>query len=816
MATSHTDLSHPDALTPSPGRAGAMTTAEQSFPLPAGYGMTPSPANDLLYGGFNQTWLVNGLRRRWLTALLLGSLVATLVAIALWFLFPASSRTTAYLMMQFGDSNNPFEKQVRLNSEQLKQEQFAQLTLVKSSLVLQQAFAPKSMTELAAVQQNQPDPVQWMLEELKVSFPNSGNVMEVRYDGSEDAKEMELVVQAIVDAYYEEVVIKERIERLRSYDDLAQVQRDLQKRLSDKMSQLKRKIDVAQGGDSSTAEIEQMQLMRTIDFVRAELARVDKELLNNEVMKEIAVREANSQAAVEAAVSETMDRDPMIVDYRKQLFEIDRMIMARQAQEKRKNSPAVQQLQQSREQIAMMEEQYRTKAERELREKYARMPNIGFQSAMVQYKAVVERLGVQKQELEEKLRTSEETLMTLGSRDPAIEILKNEIANDQEVVKELEFRLQQLNIEQRAREAAAGDANRHEKVRVMQKAMAQPNINTYERIAIVAVGALAGLALTCYGVALTDFRKRRLNGPSDVDEGLGIRVLGVLPATTARKSLAGGNLVSAQVAESVDSVRATLMHASTKMRRQIILVTSPETMEGATTVAANLALSLARAGRRTLLVDSDLRAPSLHALFGLPLDGGFSEVLRSEIDLSDAVRPTQTESLYLLTAGVVDSQAVHNLATDQLEPIVDQLRTQFDFIIIDGPPILQVADGLALGRLVDSAILTVLRDHSELPKIHKAAELLDNLGIRLLGAVINGVPVRADRRLIRMQQANVKKALPSKAAKPAKDKGKSAKIAEAPAPAASTVVDAVPEDLGATSDSLDLNLDEFDIDLDDK
>lgn len=814
MATSHTDLSHPDALTPSPGRAGAMTTAEQSFPLPAGYGMTPSPANDLLYGGFNQTWLVNGLRRRWLTALLLGALVGSLVAGALLYFFPPSSRTTAYLMMQFGDANNPFEKQTRLNPEQLKQEQYAQLTMVKSSLVLGQAFAPKSINELAAVQANQPDPVQWMIKDLNVSFPNSGNVMELRYDGSEDAKEMETVVQAIVDAYYEEVVIKERIERLRSYDDLAQVQRDMQKRLSDKMTQLKRKIDVAQGGDSSTAEIEQMQLMRTIDFVRAELAKVDKELLNNEVMKEIAVREANSQAAVEAAVSETMDRDPMIVDYRKQLFEIDRMIMARQAQEKRKNSPAVQQLQQSREQIAMMEQQYRAKAERELREKYARMPNIGFQSAMVQYKAVVERLSVQKQELEEKLRTSEETLMTLGSRDPAIEILKNEIANDQEVVKELEFRLQQLNIEQKAREvAAAGDSNRHEKVRIMQRAMAQPNINTYERIAIVAVGALAGLALTCYGVALTDFRKRRLNGPSDVDEGLGIRVLGVLPATTARKSLAGGNLVSAQVAESVDSVRATLMHASTKMRRQIILVTSPETMEGATTVAANLALSLARAGRRTLLVDSDLRAPSLHALFGLPLDGGFSEVLRSEIDLSDAVRPTQTESLYLLTAGVVDSQAVHNLATDQLEPIVDQLRTQFDFIIIDGPPILQVADGLALGRLVDSAILTVLRDHSELPKIHKAAELLDNLGIRLLGAVINGVPVRADRRLIRMQQANVKKALPPKAAK---DKGKSAKIAEAPAPAASTVVDAVPEDLGATSDSLDLNLDEFDIDLDDK
>ena len=517
----------------------------------------------------------------------------------------------------------------------------------------------------------------------------------------------------------------------------------------------------------------------------------------------------------------------MIQDYRKQLFAIDQEIMARQSIERRKNSPMIERLQQSRGRVAQMEADYRAQTEKELRDQYARMPNLAFQQAMAQYKTVATRLSEQKKRMEDDLKASQETLMQLGSHDPAIEMLRNGIENDQEVIRDLELKLQQLAIEQAARANAAGDeGGRHEKVRIMQTAVAQPNINTYERYAIVGVGGLAAMALTCYGVAMMEFRKRKLNGPSDLDEGLGIRVLGVLPTTTPRKSLAGGNIVSAQVAESIDSVRATLMHASTKLRRQVILVTSPGTQEGATTVAANLAMSLARAGRRTLLVDGDLRDPSVHGLFGLSLDGGFSEVLRSEIDLADAVHPTQTESLYVLTAGICDSRAIRTLATDQLEPIIDQLRTRFDFIIIDAPPVLQVAESVSIGRFVDGAILTVLRDHSEVRNIHKAAELLDSLGIRLLGSVVNGVPVRADRRVARLHQSTQRalpSAKPAKAAKPAKPAkpGKDAKVkADAPtepiAPAATAILDEPAPPIAEKADDVEMDLGDFEIDFDEK
>ena len=290
------------------------------------------------------------------------------------------------------------------------------------------------------------------------------------------------------------------------------------------------------------------------------------------------------------------------------------------------------------------------------------------------------------------------------------------------------------------------------RVRVLQNAVPKEQINNFERLAIAALGGLAAFGLTCYGVALFEFRRRRLNGPADIDEGLGIRVLGALPPVSSRKAMTAGSAVAAQLSESIDNVRATLMHDSATRARQVVLVTSAASMEGSTTTASHLALSLTRAGRRTLLIDGDLREPSLHKLFGMPVEDGLSELLRSEIEVSDALRPTNTEGLWLLTAGQCDMDAIHALAADQLQPVFGKLREEFDFIIIDGAPVLGLADTLSIGQYVDGAILTVLRDHSEIRQVYKAAEMLKTMGIRLIGSVVNGVTSKADRRVARLHR----------------------------------------------------------------
>ena len=156
---------------------------------------------------------------------------------------------------------------------------------------------------------------------------------------------------------------------------------------------------------------------------------------------------------------------------------------------------------------------------------------------------------------------------------------------------------------------------------------------------------------------------------------MGIRVVGTLPSLSSRQALDPTHPIVAQLTESIDGVRTILMHDSTsqapasRARHQC-----RRTMEGRTTVASQLAASLARAGRRTLLVDGDLRRPALHALFDVPLEDGLCEVLRAEVDVADVIRPTHAEGLWLLTAGYCDIDAIHALATEQMQPVFDKLR----------------------------------------------------------------------------------------------------------------------------------------------
>jgi capsular exopolysaccharide synthesis family protein len=316
---------------------------------------------------------------------------------------------------------------------------------------------------------------------------------------------------------------------------------------------------------------------------------------------------------------------------------------------------------------------------------------------------------------------------------------KAQIERTQRMVDGMATRLQALEVEQDA----------PERIQKLEDAVSIPGYNTMQRIIMVTMAAMFGLALSCFGVALLDFRHRKLNSPTQMDQGLGIRVLGVLPRLAIRKS-ASADSVLAVLTESIDNVRTSLMHSSTSSKTQIVMITSAGEHEGRTTVASQLAASLARAGRRTLLVDGDLRHPSLDRLFDVPLADGLCELLRAEVDVADAVRPTNAEGLWLLTAGFCDVAAVQALAREQAQPIFDKLREEFDFVIIDSAPVLNMSDSLIMGQYTDGAVLSVVRDYSRAPKIYEASDRLKRVGVRVLGCVVNGVSAKPSHRVERL------------------------------------------------------------------
>jgi capsular exopolysaccharide synthesis family protein len=259
------------------------------------------------------------------------------------------------------------------------------------------------------------------------------------------------------------------------------------------------------------------------------------------------------------------------------------------------------------------------------------------------------------------------------------------------------------------------------------------------------VAALALFGLVFFGIVFWEYGHRRVYTTTDVTRGLNLPLLGTMPLVSAGvgRSLPSGTHGENgpdQIAliEAIDGIRTSLLHGAKTDHLCVVMVTSPGTGEGKTTLACHLAASLARGSRNTLLIDCDLRNPAANRQFGLPNEPGLSEALRGEIEYEEAILSTPIARLSLLPAGKADRLAIQCLAQENLGKVFNLLREQYEFIIIDVPPVLPVADSLLVGQYADTVIFSVLQNVSRLPALHAAQQKLGSLGISVMGAVVTG------------------------------------------------------------------------------
>ncbi|MFM8703284.1 MAG: CpsD/CapB family tyrosine-protein kinase, partial [Planctomycetia bacterium] len=200
------------------------------------------------------------------------------------------------------------------------------------------------------------------------------------------------------------------------------------------------------------------------------------------------------------------------------------------------------------------------------------------------------------------------------------------------------------------------------------------------------------------------------------------------------------------LAECVAGIRSLVMQSGREAPK-VILVTSAVEHEGKTTFASQLAASLARSDKRTLLLDGDLRNPNAHVALELEQGVGLSELLRGEITGDEAVQPTSIDGLFAVTGGQCDYAAVTALSRPELAKVIKGYRESFEHIVIDAGPVLAFADALLLGQQSDIAIVATMRDTSRTPLVNAAIERLRAVGVRVLGVVMNGVVDAGPRRL---------------------------------------------------------------------
>ena len=198
-------------------------------------------------------------------------------------------------------------------------------------------------------------------------------------------------------------------------------------------------------------------------------------------------------------------------------------------------------------------------------------------------------------------------------------------------------------------------------------------------------------------------------------------------------------------AENYRSIRTALLVTADNHDARCVLVSSPEPGDGKSTLVSNLAIAMAQSGKRVLLIDADLRRPTIHNLFRVSREIGVTEVLSGEIDFLNAVRPTTVERLSLLVAGSSPTNPAELLSSPRLMQMLRDAKDEFDFVFVDAPPLLAVSDPCILARHVDGMLVVARIGKNTRTSAARVRELIQNQGITVLGTVANGVIPGQDR-----------------------------------------------------------------------
>jgi capsular exopolysaccharide synthesis family protein len=264
------------------------------------------------------------------------------------------------------------------------------------------------------------------------------------------------------------------------------------------------------------------------------------------------------------------------------------------------------------------------------------------------------------------------------------------------------------------------------------------------------LGAMVGLVLG-YLVEVAD---RSFRKPEDIIREFGVPIVGHVPFITEQrlKSVPAGSVMDrtavsvhlprSRPAEAYRAVRTAICFSVFGGAHRVISVTSPAAGDGKSTLALNLALSLAQSGKRTVLVESDFRRPKVHKLTGVDNKSGFVDVLRGDVELTDAIKETKVPDFFVLPCGKRPKDPAELLARPQFEQLLQVLREKFEYVIIDTPPVLAVTDPCGVAARVDGVLVCMRLSRHTRDLGRRTIEQLRDIGATISGIVINGVEER--------------------------------------------------------------------------
>ena len=262
----------------------------------------------------------------------------------------------------------------------------------------------------------------------------------------------------------------------------------------------------------------------------------------------------------------------------------------------------------------------------------------------------------------------------------------------------------------------------------------------------LALGLMLGV-----GLALgLDWMDQRIRSAEEVSAVLGTPVLGVVPEMRSRESIqTRGRKVASEptshAAESYRTIRTAIYFGAPNGRARTLLITSPAPGDGKSTLVSNLAIAMAQAGQRTLILDADFRKPMQHSVFELERDSGLSSVLAGKGSSDEAIQPSGVEGLDILACGPIPPNPSEMLNSQAFADVLGKLSERYDHILVDSPPVMPVTDARILGATCDLTLLVLRAERSHRKAAERARDGLTSVGAKILGAVVNAVPRSQDR-----------------------------------------------------------------------
>lgn len=313
-------------------------------------------------------------------------------------------------------------------------------------------------------------------------------------------------------------------------------------------------------------------------------------------------------------------------------------------------------------------------------------------------------------------------------------------------------------------ETRISEAGQRENVQILDEAIL-PDIPIKPKKKLnLMLGALIGLGLGIGLTFLLEYFDDSIKNPEEL-ERIGFPILATIPEIIAEdvvKKVQSKNGISDEIlqakqietrlvthfdpkspiSEAYRTLRTNIQFKNKKSKNVVALVTSSAPKEGKSTTVANLAITMAQLGSKTILIDTDLRRPVIHSIFDMKKESGVSSYLIGSSELDTVIKPTFVENLSIIPSGPLPPNPSELLGSEEMKKLIAELRKSFDAILFDSPPVIAVTDAAILSTMVDGILLVIKAHQTHREAIKRAKTLLDNAEANIYGCLLNGVNIK--------------------------------------------------------------------------